>query len=323
VAVVAVVTASALAARAVILNSGPTKLPLVGATPSTPGSGRLVLAYDGRPGSKFPGSFVPVEQIWVYSDGHVIVRREGGPSGVGGVATGYIRQRLTRTGVELLVSKVRATGLFDHNLYLRSANGLVWGAIRIRNGDRLVGTYWSGYFGFIPPAFPRNAPLATARQASAIIPLTAGLADLGSWLPISAWADRDPRAFVPSKYAVCYARWVPPVYTPRPLDPARVLPYLPADAQKLLRGRGKTYDPVSLIGLIKPSERKVSCSEVTLRDALTLAKIFRHEGYEKDPLPPSSPANTDVNWRFREPQTDTVFAFEPILPHGQWEPMGG
>jgi hypothetical protein len=316
-ALAVVVTTSALAVRAIVLSSGPTELPFAGATPSMPENGRLVVNYDGRPELRgFPDVFVPVYQVWVYADGRVIWRQEDGPSGVSGLATGYLERRLSPKGVELVRSKLLSTGLFDRDLFLRSEHGLVGGTIRVQNGGRLVGAFWAGYWGHIPPEFPKVLPDATATQASVLSRLTEELADLSAWLPKSAWKDPELRSFVPSRYAICYTRsryWS----NPQLLQPHRVLSLLPTEARGLLRGRDRTYHPVSLVGYA------FECSEVELREALRLAEIFRREGYDADPLPPNSPPNPALNIRFRAPAINTAFAFEPVLPHGQWEPMGG
>ena len=64
----------------------------------------------------------------VYSDGRVIWQKwtSSGdatvvPAGARRLDTGYVQQRLTLEGVQLLLSKILATGLFEHNLMLASA----------------------------------------------------------------------------------------------------------------------------------------------------------------------------------------------------------
>ena len=287
---VAVVTASALAFHAIVLGSGPTRLPFAGATPSTPETGTLVLTYDGRPEERgFPGVFVPVHQVWVYADGRVIWRRERGPSGLGQLATGYLERRLTREGVELLRGKVLATGLFRGDLYLWSAHDLVWGAIRVRQGGRLVGVYWCCYFTMDPPpAFPAVVRAANAGQAKAISQLTELLSAPLAHLPASAWADQELRAFVPSRYAVCYSRWKPPIYAPAYLKPARVLGSVPAEARRLLRGRDRSYPAyASPLGQgVVPSQRSVTCSELTQTTPAGSLRSSNGKGTKKTPSRP-------------------------------------
>ncbi len=235
VAIVAAVvgTASAFAVHTGVLGGAATRLPLEGAQPSSPGSGRLVLSYHGRPELRgFPGVFVPVNQVWVYADGRVIWRQEGGPSGVGALATGLLERRLTPDGVDLVRSKVLETGLFERVLYLRSAHGLVWGAIRIHDGETLVGAAWCCFItDKLPPAFPEAVPTATRVQATALSRLTELLADLPSSLPAEVWGSPELSAHVPSSYAVCYSRWEPPLYSSRYFEPSAVLRHLPSEAR--------------------------------------------------------------------------------------------
>jgi diadenosine tetraphosphatase ApaH/serine/threonine PP2A family protein phosphatase len=112
--VVVVGAASALAVRAGF-HLGIVGLAPVGATPSAPTSGELVLKFmfGHTPGD--PGRFT----VDVYADGRMIWSRFGDPS------TGYLEQRLTPEGVELLRAEVRSTGLVDHDLNL-------WGDVGLR-----------------------------------------------------------------------------------------------------------------------------------------------------------------------------------------------
>jgi hypothetical protein len=242
---------------------------------------------------------------------------------VGALATGLLERRLTPDGVDLVRSKVLETGLFERALYLRSAHGLVWGAIRIHDGETLVGAAWCCLITHeLPPAFREAVPTATRMQATALSRLTEFLADLPSSLPADVWESSELSAHVPSSYAVCYSRWEPPLYSSRYLEPSAVLPHLPSEARELLDGKDETYDAFGS-WLDEEPGPPVTCSEVTTEEARALARIFAAEGFDRDPLPPNSPADTYVNWRFLAKDTDIVFSFEPILPHGTWEAMGG
>ena len=155
--------------------------------------------------------------------------------------------------------------------------------------------------------------------------LTELLATPVAHLPPGAWADRQLRAFVPSRYAVCYSRWEP-VTGRHALEPSRIIRLLPAEARRLLRGKDRSYPAYSspLALDVSPSQRSVTCSELTTSDARRLAGIFGHAGYEADPFQAGSPAKPYLNERFRAKlPLDVVFSFEPILPHGQWQAMGG
>ena len=98
----AVTTAGWAIVREVVHDESLVSLPPVGATPSAPESGELVIQYwidpDGIKGG-FAGG-----QGWVYADGRLITLRNNG----------FLEQRLTPEGVELLRSAIVSTGRFDH-----------------------------------------------------------------------------------------------------------------------------------------------------------------------------------------------------------------
>jgi hypothetical protein len=327
VALAIVGTASAVGVRTFVLDTGPTSLPPEGAMPSTPESGELVVYYYGRPElSGFPTFFVPVNAVYVYADGRVISRREGGAFGVyepgtGEVRTGFLERRLTPEGVELLRSEIVSTGLFDRDRYVVGSHGLKWGEIHVRNGDRLVEVAWCCRQGT-----PDTEP--TPEQALALSRLTELLSDLPSWLPAGAWEDVEPRAYVPVSYAACFWRWRedwrPPDGSSELLEPSRVLHLLPAAAQDILRGRDVTHSRLAYYENDVPLWRWV-CSEVTTEGAHALDGIFGEAGFEREPRfnedEPDDPAG---NLRFQAPGPNgIVIAFEPMLPHGEWEVGGG
>ena len=302
-AAIAAGTAAAFAAvRAIVDGGGVTALPPEGTTASTPRAGKLVLSFYGRPVLRDFYGLVqgrgPVNQVWVYADGRLIWRRENGPSGVGGIRTGFLERRLTAKSVQLFRSKAVSTGLFDRDRGLRSAHGLWWGSMRVRNGERLVSVVWGG----------GRAAVPTTRQARALLRLTELVVPPASWLPASAWEDRTSRAYVPPRYAICFGR------DGRALEPSRIVRFLPAAARDLLRGRARTY---------KAFPAAVTCSEVTIKEARALAGIFSKAGFEREPR--VSGDGVWINDRFRAPHPihSVLISFEPILPHGHWEAMGG
>jgi hypothetical protein len=129
-------------------------------------------------------------QIFVYADGRMITQREGcwdcGPvEGVLDHFTGYIEQRLTREGVELLRAEVLSSGLFEEHHEL----GGVPCGIQVRNGDRLGSV-----------ACAREM---TPEQIGWEIWLRERLIDPAKWLPPSAWEDYAHRPYVASTYMVC------------------------------------------------------------------------------------------------------------------------
>ena len=206
VALVAVVTATAFAVRAFVIDKGLVGLPPVGATPSTPESGVLEMYYwlhGVRGGGK----------NWVYADGRLI--RLGG-----GSFAGFREQRLTREGVKLLRSEVVSAGGFGHTQPPPGSDALPdgWPPIQVRKGDRLVPLTW----------------------ASDLKRLEARLADPKSWLPASAWKQRKFKGYVPSRFAVCAAAVVKlpgPGFKIQQMRPARIVTLLPAAAQKMFRDR--------------------------------------------------------------------------------------
>ena len=177
--------------------------PPVGVRPTMPPTGRLVLGL------------TTASAEWnVYADGWVIWQKWT-PSGDGAVLpkgarrfeTGYVRQRLTLRGVRLLRSKILATDLFEHNLWLEVGKRHSWVLHRVRRGDRMVTV--TG----VPSADPLwNEPFtkATPAQTRALARIAALVAPARS-LPTSAWADRRIRAFVPARYLLAFDRSYPEI----------------------------------------------------------------------------------------------------------------
>lgn len=287
-------------------DAGSIGLPSEGAAASTPENGELVASLDARPGAGFPYA---VHQVWVYADGRVISRTEGGPYGANGVATGYLEQRLTPDGVQLLLSELRSTGLFETDGHFVSPVGLRWGLIHVRNGDRLVGVTWGGPSPGMNPEIDLNP-----EQARDLIRISNGLADPVSWLPADAWQQREVTAYVPSWYAICYEQELD-IGNPS-LKLARVLDVLPPRAQDLLLRAAENVSPVW------GDVRHEPCSEVNTRGARTLERIFTRAGLERVA---DFPVPLVLTYRAQapEPLDAVLVSFEPILPHGQWSDMGG
>jgi hypothetical protein len=108
-------TVAAAGSASAKLNSLPTHFagfPAEGVKASTPTNGRLLI-----------GLRQANNTIWnVYSDGRVIWQKwtssgdaTAVPDGARRLDTGYVQQRLTPQGVQLLLSKLLATGLFEDN----------------------------------------------------------------------------------------------------------------------------------------------------------------------------------------------------------------
>jgi hypothetical protein len=274
-----VATACAFGVRALILDEGFVGVPPDGATPSTPEWGELVLSYWGHPGG---GREL---RAFLYADGRLIWDRS---------KTGFLEQRLTPEGVELLLSEFISTGLFDRDVRLvRSGVSYPdWAVIEVRNGDRLVKVDWGGAFN---PPLPTQEP--TPEQESAIERLGAQLVDPGSWLPASAWENREIRAYVGSRYEVCLV--VQPsspwgTYgNAQPLELSEILTMIPAAAADVLREAEFTVTGQTLFDGRTP--RNDYCSDITTEKAQAIAKALDAEG-----LPRVYPDN--VQWyRFHPP----------------------
>jgi WD40-like Beta Propeller Repeat len=164
-------------------------LPAQGSRP-TP-TGRVVMGFrliDPSDASRASDS------LWtVYANGLLVWQRWSGaglatvvPRGAGRLDTGYVQQRLTRRGVELLRSRMLATGLFKHDLSLSDES---WFSAEVRQGDHLTELSVDSGGGATTPA-----------QQRAIRKIEALIIGLGSWLPDTAWADSTIRPFVPSHY---------------------------------------------------------------------------------------------------------------------------
>jgi hypothetical protein len=273
-------------------------VPPEGAAPGTPEREELVLSYWSSP-----------FRMWVYADGRLIWVRHGDfPYGANNRSTGYLEQRLTPEGAELMRSEVIAAGLFGRDLDLIGIQGL-FGEIEIRNGDRLVRVAWGDYSNDPDPT------IATTEQASALQRLDARLADPASWLPASAWEDPEIRAYVPSRFSVCYQGMDDPLRAPR------ILASLPPAAADLLRStdRIRMESGPSVDG--EGTRYWVQyCSEVTTEEARALAEAFDDDpGFEKDPVVEASGLvyQTAIGPSGTFDPIVSV-AFEPILPHGDW-----
>lgn len=306
VALVAMVAASAFAVRAFVLDRGLVGLPPVGATPSAPETGELVLeAYVVSARRAEVGR----TNVWVYSDGRLISKRS--------VSSGWLEQRLTAEGVERMRSEITSTGLFSNDRTL-SFDGGAYGQpcfnfIRVRNGDPLVEVAWSG--SCPPDASVQPAERATPEQAEILERLIERVADPGSWLPAESWEQREPRGYVPSRFAVCYGA-TPPTPQARSMERSRALSLLPAGARDILGGK----DVFEVSGMYSggPGDLRPTtdyCSDVTVDEARKLADAL-------DPgVPTQKGGGARLNYEIAAPapSRETVdIYFEPYLPHGEF-----
>jgi hypothetical protein len=236
----------------------------------------------------------------VYADGRVIWDRDKG-------RTGFFEQRLTAEGVDLLRSKLIASGLFDRSLTLDVPEGhgclsLAGGSAEVRRDGRLVRLLWNCPYG------PCESTTATPEQVSALLRLDALFTDPVS-LPSSAWADRQIRAYVPSHFAVC-------ISTSPPTDVSRLLSLLPAPAEELLRDRSWTRFEWDMLGALEGGRTKVFgrsveyCSKLATKEAREVNEAL--SGLDRDRRTGDSylVAEGVNNWEI------TSIHFEPYFPHG-------
>jgi hypothetical protein len=316
--IVVVGTASAIGGvRVLFLDRGFLGLPPVGATPSTPGDGELVLRWLGRSETHARGRFTkPLVRTWVYADGRVIWSEESGhssrsvPEGANVLATGYLEQRLTLEGVELLRSEVLEL-LERSDIPLETIptddEPRGYPAVDVRDGDRLVRADgdWEGF------------GMATPEQLAALRRVDALLTDTASVLPQSAWVARKIRAYVPSHYAVC-------IETNPPKNESQLLSLLPTRAADALRDRSKTRlegdveaSPAGG-GPVEVQGRWVRyCSRLTTEEAREVA-----QGLSR--LEPETAGQGIALARLQYQLAGgtqwwegTEIWFEPYLPHGQ------
>lgn len=234
-------------------------LPPEGAQPSLPESGELLLQYL-RSGPRYG---------WVYLDGRVIrFWHVDLPEGATERVTGLLEQRLTPEGIELLLSEIPATVEYDDDFH---GYDFRWVLLPDPEGV-LRFVYVGGEAG-------------------------GRLFDPESWLPTSAWEDPALRAYVPSKYMVCYVR--------------DVLPLLPVPAQGLLIGKDALPEPATSGGQV--------CSDLTTEEARALGGAIDEWLAQNSYL--GGPGDTSwfqLSYHINHPRDDGYdnLWFEPYLPDG-------
>jgi hypothetical protein len=344
--VVAVGTASAFGTvRDLFLDRGFIGLPPEGATPSAPQSGDLVVHWEG-----FTATLPPqrgrqdIVRAWVYADGRIIWDRRPHhrgparaiPEGANEFTSGYLEQRLTPEGVELVRSAVAE--LFDrsrtlletfpaHDPWPGSKSRLalfvpegsdVFGAVEVRDGDRLIRLRLSQA---CPPRTlaPRcvdvfEGLIATSEQLSALRRVEALLTNPASLLPSSAWAVREVRAYVPSHFAAC-------IDTAPPKDASHLLSLLPARAEDLLRNKSRTrrggeVQEAREGGRIVVLGQSVTyCFKLTTEEAREVADTL--SGLDPEPGWRGFGLAYHVAEGVRPTMEATTIWFEPYFPHGQ------
>jgi hypothetical protein len=348
--VVVVATASALAVRAFIVDRGFIGVPPEGATPSTPESGELVLQWWGRSATV---AGAPKTRVWVYADGRIIWSQNGSrsgqiPEGANELSSGYLEQRLTPDGVEILRSEV--VGLLDRSralletfspkdvwddgrglpgrlaLFVPGDSGVGGASVEVRDGDRFLHLR-SEQIGGAPGSeeFRRHlddernyldGTIATPEQVSDLRRIDALVTDPASVLPPSAWAVREIRAYVPSYYEVC-------IDSSPPKDASQLLSSLPTRAADVLRDKSRTrseggFEAQTDNGPVELPGRSVRyCSKLTTEEARVVADGLSGLGQD-------SRWNTNrfhLAYRVAEGAHDwegTSIWFEPYFPNGRF-----
>jgi hypothetical protein len=121
-------------------------------------------------------------------------------------------------------------------------------------------------------------------------------------LPESAWEDADIKAWVPSRYAICY--WGRHGI----IEPSRAMGLLPASAPGLLAGKARTYH---LEALADPTNPPIECSELITSQARVLDEILSDAGFGASGGPFTFvPPHKDVN----SIGDEVWILFVPILP---------
>jgi hypothetical protein len=275
----------------------------VGATPSSPRRGELVLSFMFGHTMGDMGRF----SVLVYEDGRLIWQRLGGGEDdlATGYTTGYLEQRLTQEGVELVRAEVISTGLFDHDLRLESGQGLNFGGIDVYEEGRLVRVTWGDCCESGSRDLAKATP--TSEQASALQRLDSRLADPVSWLPASAWKDQEITAYVPSGYQVFFEG-------KEGTGLSGLMSLLPRPAEDLLRTNDIRRDEyTNLLG-----SHVYWYADLTTDEARALARILDDSGQERHESV-FGLLYEFVGQRDYEPgqrdDDEIVLSIGPLLPH--------
>jgi hypothetical protein len=301
----------------------PPGIPPHGATPSLPETAKLTLSVDL--GSDAPTrTREALTHMYVYADGRLIWSRGAAlPGNTNGYSTGLVEQRLTPEGVELMRSEVVSSGLIDPDSVMVDGEAdpdpfPFLGSIIVRDADRLVGREFA-YGGYQTGGPHREgettcrpawgcAHIATAEEESALKRLNARLTDPASWLPASAWADQEVKAYVPSTYHICYGGYL------ETIEQARILNALPGPAQEPLRGA----EPDRVMSGGYRNYVTYYCSDLTSEQTRVTVQALDDAQIRREP---SSPTGSDristFVYDFSIPGSgEAQIWIDPYLPHG-------
>jgi hypothetical protein len=228
----------------------------------------------------------------VFADGRLVWAQDADlPQGANPLSTGWLEQRLTPEGVELLRSELLASGL-------------------LRPGEQEceAGAY-HGHF-YDGQERPQSTFTSAANEHLARI------ADPASWLPASAWEDRQIMAYVPSHYLITLTGDMPAtVRTPRS-HLELLAAQLPAAAAELVRAKDWDYQQAGVFW---------HDTDFTNDEARTLAAALDDAGFEQDEQ--ANAYRLEYHFEYRDPagyqdpdqdlDLDTLvhIEFRPALPH--------
>jgi hypothetical protein len=304
VVLVAIAAASAFAMRAVVLDKGFIGLPPIGATPSSPASGELEIYYWVN--FVDPKGEITRREAWVYADGRLIWL-EGG----------FVERRLTPEGVELLRSETLSTGEFGHEPAPPACpqGQSPSGRTKVIASDD-CSTATAGHDPDKPLTIPFDTTVEVAGhgrlvhvdQARDYFRLEERLAHPVSWLPDSAWVERDGRAYVASKYAICYGGWPPD----QQVEKSGLLALLPQAVRGPLGDAPRRQGPLfGEPGHFRPSYEY--CSDMATDEARAVAVALDDAGIQRH-------SAARLHYRIEAPGSDPGEVnvwFEPYLPNGE------
>ncbi len=270
---------------------GLVRVPPQGTLPSTPERGELLVSYWG------PSQVTPMKGWWwIYADGRVIF--QGDENFIVGPVdpwTGFLERRLTPEAAERVrLEVIRAAGLDPANSAPSGRQAVPWySAMSVRDGDHVV-------------------QVGSVSNLGRII---GQITDPASWLPPSAWVEQEPTAYVPARYAVCYAGHDQVPVPGGPLGPSEILSFLPAAVVEPLRGVPPTPWDGDFPG-------GGYCSIVTTDVARTVAKAV-------DAAVASGVLETEARHpllfglKVTPPNVTRLHIwFAPVLPNGEWKCLG-
>ena len=219
--------------------------------------------------------------LYLYADGRLI--SAAGPDG------GWLERRLTAEAVAQVQDEIISSGLFDPDRPPPGSQGASGPNLQALRDDRPVnviraeGQTWT-------PEFDR---------------LAGRLASLESWLPATAWAQREATSYIPTRYAVC---------APSTLARADLLSQLPVAAAAVLETASvPPWDQI--LSRIDPAGRQRHgddgvCFDVERERAQRLAESLDHH------LDLAS-SRRGLFLRVGAPGSETIgLLFVSILPHG-------